>query len=288
MARARFEPRDEPPAVPTPSGGSSLINLLLMNIHDRCVERSLKSRIVEQASRAQGLDNAQMLRERADQLLLERYAKVLLHRTVGRLLVGPIYSKIGATEFLDAGGSQLVFLSRPNQLVQKLLIPSIGISKSEATEHTDHLSEVTDEAAAYLEHYQAPTRYKPVKMPKMIGGYAVIATQPFIKATHRFAEIQELWGMPQTGDLTMQQGDLIHRIRDLRANSMMYPDLRGDGNIVLIDDNSKKDQIRIVDTIPVIPDMLDWPAGDGSSDTNDEYYGKLMNNWLEALETNAA
>lgn len=260
------------------------MELFEMQIHERREKLSLKSRVLEQATRAQGIDNAQMLRERSDQPLPERVAKVILHRTVGRLIAGPLLSSIGASEFLGAGGSQLVFLSRPDQLVKKLVIPSIGNTKMEAVENADHLSEITDEAAAYLEHYQTPTRYKPVKLPRIVGGYAVMATQPFVKATKKFAAIEELWKMPQTAELVVQQWDLLRRIRDLRVNSRMYPDLLGDGNVVLKEESFMADQIRIVDTIPVVPEMLDWPVDHKMPYTNDEYYKKIVGAWLEALD----
>ena len=174
---------------------------------------------------------------------------------ISKVLAAPVvntFTRHFNSEFVGSGSEQLVMRRSLGQII-KLLKPTFGSSLEQAGEQSHRYQNLSDTAGWYLGDKWLETEFYPVKLPKIIGGYAVAAGQPEIQAIKSFKEPEDLLGHSTSEDFLTQVSDLVYRIRSFNTQTGMYPDLFGDGNVLIDADNN----IRIVDTIPETPDKLE-------------------------------
>jgi len=208
-------------------------------------------RAVTQAIRAKGLTNAQMREERADQSSVQRLLKIAGHRTAGQMIVAAIGRSINAQEYMGAGMQQAVFGDRQKNLVHKVLFESIGLDTDGAEALAAIHQANFNTAEAYLGDFYIPTKFRPVRLAGLLGGCAVIATQPMVNPLVSFAHPSGIWRHSRDAHYINEQKTLHDRIGHLYKATGMFPDLYGVGNVVVVDDREEgTEHIRIPDTIP--------------------------------------
>jgi hypothetical protein len=239
------------------------------------------TRAIRQSARARILTMEQMQAEREAQSAAERIAKIAFHKTVGKFAVKALGRSIGGERVIGAGCEQLVFISKDQQQVTKLLVNTLGSSKSQAKNTASYQQELFDTAAYYLGDFLQETSYRTVALPRSLGKYAVVSTQPAVTPIKSFSyNLKEIWDYDEGSEYQAHHLALGYGINDLYKGTGMFPDLFGNGNVVILEDGYGNSTLRILDTIVETPDSLSRIMFDGTAQTREERYNELLDQWL--------
>jgi hypothetical protein len=223
----------------------------------------------------------QLRSEREDQRVSAQLAKILFYKTGGRVMLEAAGASLGTGRFIGNGGEQIVFGSKNDKYVRKLLINTLGFSADQADKAASDFQELSDTAQDYLGDFWLETRFDGVKLPWLLGGDAVVAVQPRITPVRSFAGPLEIAAYSASSEYKEQLLEFTERIRELNDATGMLPDLGSNGNIILDIDYSGKEKLKIVDTIPVTPLRLGQLAT-GTTLTRREIHEATLESWQEA------
>jgi hypothetical protein len=246
------------------------------------MSEKLKRSLV-QSARSETLTVAEMRAERPSHCLAQQMCRIAYHRTVGKAMLDALGKRIDAREFIGMGNDQLVFKSRNGKVAKKLFFNTLGSSEPEAHSLSSHYGFLHNQAAPTMGDFYIETQFDVVKMPTIIGNFAVIASQPFIKSKKDFGDISAIWEHNSTEEFVSHQWDLLERTKNLYQKTGMFPDLFGQGNIALVSEGANTDNLRFVDTIPETPEQLKRPMWNDESRTREDAYKVVIGSWVQAL-----
>lgn len=243
-------------------------------------------RAVTQAVRAKNLTNAKMYAERTNDSPTMRALKIASHRTAGEIMVAVLGRVIDAPEYMGAGVQQAVFVNRQKNFVRKILFESIGldIEQAEALAATHQAN--FDRAVAYLGDFYVPTKFQPQRLPGLLGGSAVTATQPILRPFASFAHPNGIWEYSDDEHYINEQRDIHRRIGDMYGETGMFPDLYGEGNVMVIHDDEVGEHLRMPDTIPETPETGQspmWTDQPNRPETRKQIFEQLHKTWQTQL-----
>jgi hypothetical protein len=235
---------------------------------------------LKQSARASILSNEKMRAERQHQGALEKTAKIIFHRTAGRIALNVIGKKIGGHKIIGGGADQIVFVNKEGSEVNKLLVCSLGSTGSEAAQQAREHQQLFDLASSYLTGFMVETEYRTADLSALLGRNAVVATQPLVRPLKSFSDVpSEIWTFDTDADYRAHNLALAYRINDLYRATGTFPDLLGHGNVV-VTDTLDGNVIRIVDTMVETPALLARPLRCGSSQTREEKYQEILAEWM--------
>lgn len=218
---------------------------------------SAKNKFVGFAIEAHKSTAQEMLDERPHRNAMLRLALVGVYKTMSVPIVGQVERYLGA-EFFGIGGEQIAF--RKSGEVVKILRATTGLPKETAAEEAKSYQKLSDIAQSFIGNRWVDTTFSAEKMPRVIGGYAVVAAQPEVNPIKSLQSPEELLSYPVSSELLRHLGDIVESIKELHCVTGMYPDLFGPGNVLMVGPQGSED-LSIVDTIPETPGKLEMAMG---------------------------
>jgi hypothetical protein len=213
------------------------------------------------------------------------WGKVGFYKTVGQLINDlTIGDYLNDPAFLDSGSEQLVFKTENGESVDKLVIETVGSSRSVAEACARHYQKISDAAQKHLSEFWVDTEFRPISLPTRLGRHAVAAAQPLIPIVANFDGPQEMYTYQNDNPgYVQQQEELLDRIGSFYRATEMLPDLLGSGNIVTMANPSGGELLRVIDTIPETPHKLALPS-EFPSMTRLDVHKIVIGSWLSHLE----
>lgn len=220
----------------------------------------IRHNLVYFAVDAQKNSAQQMLEARSDHSAPLRTAMVGVYKALRKPVLEGIGHSVGG-EYLSMGCEQIVYKTGKGK-VAKVLRESVTLGSEEVDALIEMNQGLTDTAASHMGDQWTETTFRGVKMPAYIGGYAVVATQPEITPTTIFTNGEAILEHKVDEEFVDELGRFVKGVKSLKNTAGMYPDLIGEGNIVMTR-KSNTSQILVLDTLPVPPARLAEVSADG-------------------------
>jgi|GEM_PF-3783279 len=193
---------------------------------------------------------SELLQQRSSQPLPIRYGKVALSKALHPFIPGSMTYENQTYQFLAAGGEQLVY-GNEDEIV-KVIYRSFSFDESTVEETTANYQQQYDAASPHLGEHQVGTVFDIRKL--RAGLFTTIALQPRLKADKQFADVDELVGYRNDKQYKDKLRKLSASLSGLFLHTGLQVDLNGPNNIVAISPKGEP-ELRIVDTLPVVPDV---------------------------------
>lgn len=207
-------------------------------------------KLLVRSAESRRLSWGEMLDVRSTQAYPLRLGKVSFYKTIGNLIGSSLEDHFEA-EFLSSGGEQIVLKTdSPEPIVTKVIIDTMGLSPTEAEARATKHQRLSDKCGEYMEDQWTDTVYYASSLPKILGGQAVVAVQPFLKPELSFASAEEVSNYSADEAYANRFRTLVARLRNLHIDWGMLPDIGGPGNIVLNNQENNGPNLQIIDTIP--------------------------------------
>jgi len=190
------------------------------------------------------------MRQRASQPLPKRLAKVAFGKTVRHFIPESLRLQGQNYSLINGGGEQLVY-SNGDEVV-KVIYNSLTFDRSKAKSQTEQYEQQYYMAASSLGEHFVTTAFDTRRM--RAGLFATVALQPYLNPDKQFRDIGELVTY-RSDELYLERlKHLSAALRGLYLSAGMQMDLNGPNNILLMDEMSNSN-FRIVDTLPVTPEI---------------------------------
>lgn len=239
-----------------------------------------KNRVVKFSIEAQRSSTAEMLAYRQHRNLALRLALVGAYKAMGKVVVPALGRHVGG-KYLDSGFEQVAFRTGDGEVI-KIIIDTIGSSSEDVDYLAERQQRLSNQVQSYLGGNWLETEFYTTKLPRAFGGFAVAAVQPEITPIASFKVPAAVPAYSREGWYRGIVGRLSEDIDGLYKETGMYPDLFGAGNVVLED--LLEPTLKLVDTLPQTPDLLDLPTDDGLS-TRRKAHANVIRSWGQFSRT---
>jgi hypothetical protein len=202
------------------------------------------------ASNAMNYSFGEMMHQRSSQPLPARLGKVLFGKSL-RPFIPESMTVHGQTfSLLASGGEQLVY-SNGDEIV-KVIHKSLTFDRATAGAQTQSYGEQYELASRSLGEHSVATDFDVKRL--RAGLFATIAMQPHLRPDKQFEDVDDLISYRSDETYMERLRRFSDSLRTLYSSAGMQVDLNGPNNVLLIDERDDPG-LRIVDTLPVTPEI---------------------------------